>query len=158
MGRALQGYLDWKWTVSATLFPYIELNPVRVNMVTHPSEYPWSSYRFNALGQNDDCMTVHLLYLQLGETVTQRQAAYRALLKSRISDKTPDQIRACTNKAWVLGNDRFREKIESQLNRRATPLPRGGARKSKRVRRDSDSYRVWPHCSSLLKISSKSFR
>jgi putative transposase len=27
---------------------YIELNPVRANMVAHPSEYPWSSYRFNA--------------------------------------------------------------------------------------------------------------
>jgi REP element-mobilizing transposase RayT len=39
-------------------------------------------------------------------------------------------------------NDRFREKIESQLNRRATPLPRGGARKLKSVRKGSDFYRV----------------
>jgi putative transposase len=107
---------------------YIELNPVRANMVAHPSEYPWSSYRFNALGQNDDCVTADLLYLQLGETLAQRLAAYRALFKSRISDKTLDEIRACTNKAWVLGNDRFREKIELQLNRRGTPLPRGGVR------------------------------
>ena len=26
----------------------IELNPVRAAMVSHPGEYPWSSYRFNA--------------------------------------------------------------------------------------------------------------
>ena len=30
---------------------YIELNPVRANMVNHPSEYMWSSYRANALGK-----------------------------------------------------------------------------------------------------------
>lgn len=29
---------------------YIELNPVRANMVKQPAEYPWSSFRRNALG------------------------------------------------------------------------------------------------------------
>jgi len=32
------------------LMRYIELNPVRAGMVAHPSEYPWSSYLFNAQG------------------------------------------------------------------------------------------------------------
>lgn len=27
---------------------YIELNPVRANMVAHPADYKWSSYRFHA--------------------------------------------------------------------------------------------------------------
>jgi putative transposase len=27
---------------------YIELNPVRANMVVHPADYRWSSYRANA--------------------------------------------------------------------------------------------------------------
>jgi putative transposase len=30
---------------------YIELNPVRAGMVCDPADYPWSSYRANALGQ-----------------------------------------------------------------------------------------------------------
>ncbi len=30
---------------------YIEMNPVAVNMVRHPAEYKWSSYRANALGE-----------------------------------------------------------------------------------------------------------
>ncbi|MGC2047550.1 MAG: transposase, partial [Gallionella sp.] len=34
-----------------TCMRYIELNPVRAGMVAHPSEYPWSSYHHNALGQ-----------------------------------------------------------------------------------------------------------
>lgn len=32
-----------------TVYRYIELNPVRAYMVSHASEYPWSSYRFNAV-------------------------------------------------------------------------------------------------------------
>jgi len=32
---------------------YIELNPVRANMVAHPAEYRWSSYRANAQGEAD---------------------------------------------------------------------------------------------------------
>jgi putative transposase len=41
-----------------TCMRYIELNPVRANnMVNHPSDYPWSSYRSNALGQEDAFVT-----------------------------------------------------------------------------------------------------
>ena len=33
------------------VYRYIELNPVRANMVADPSEYTWSSYQCNALGE-----------------------------------------------------------------------------------------------------------
>jgi putative transposase len=42
-----------------TCMRYIELNPVRAGMVSHPSQYLWSSYRQNALGQPDDLVTPH---------------------------------------------------------------------------------------------------
>jgi putative transposase len=32
-------------------YRYIEMNPVRANMVKHPGEYPWSSYAANARGK-----------------------------------------------------------------------------------------------------------
>ena len=39
---------------------YIELNPVRSKgMVDHPSEYPWSSYGYNALSDVDPLITQH---------------------------------------------------------------------------------------------------
>ena len=34
-----------------TCMRYIELNPVRANMVAHPREYRWSSYRTNGAGR-----------------------------------------------------------------------------------------------------------
>ncbi len=36
------------------LYRYIELTPVRAEMVTDPGEYRWSSYQVNALGKVSD--------------------------------------------------------------------------------------------------------
>jgi len=41
------------------------------------------------------------------------------------------EIREATNKAWVLGEERFIKQIEKQTARRGAPKPRGGDRKSK---------------------------
>ncbi len=58
-------------------YRYIELNPVRAGMVDHPSEYLWSSYRFNALGEENENINPHRLYRRLGRTPKERQKAYR---------------------------------------------------------------------------------
>ena len=42
-----------------TVSRYIELNPVRANMVKHPAEYPWSSYHRNALDKEIQVITPH---------------------------------------------------------------------------------------------------
>ncbi len=39
------------------LYRYIELNPVRADMVDEPSEYSWSSYACNGLGLETDLQT-----------------------------------------------------------------------------------------------------
>ena len=125
-----------------TCYRYIELNPVRAEMVNHPSDYPWSSYRFNSLGHSDPAVTPHPEYLQLGKTVEQRQQAYRALFKNRLTEKTLAEIRDASNKAWVLGSSQFKQKIEQRLNRRAEPIARGGDRKSSAYRKSINFNRV----------------
>ncbi len=40
------------------------------------------------------------------------------------------EIKEATNKAWVLGNDRFNQRIQEQLGRRVEPKVRDGDRKS----------------------------
>ncbi|MEM7206774.1 MAG: transposase [Pseudomonadota bacterium] len=123
-------------------YRYIELNPVRANMVNHPSEYRWSSYGGNALGLADSLVIPHREYKRLGSTAEERQAAYRRLFKSRVPEKTLSDIRECTNKSWVLGNDRFKTKIEDQIERRVSPRQRGGDRKSKGYRLGREINRV----------------
>ena len=115
-----------------TVYRYIELNPVRASMVTHASEYPWSSYQGNALGKPIQLLTPHLLYRRLGKTAQERQMAYRALFRGRMPEHELAAIREASNKAWVLGDDRFKRQIEAKTGRRAVPAGRGGDRKSTR--------------------------
>jgi putative transposase len=113
-------------------YRYIELNPVRSAMVDHPSAYPWSSYAYNALGKTNDNLYPHRLYKRLGETPALRQKAYRDMFRSRLRDQMLNDIRESVNKSWVLGSSRFKQQIEKKLNRRVSPLARGGDRKSEK--------------------------
>lgn len=111
-----------------TCMRYIELNPVRAGMVKHPGDYPWSSYPATAQGKEEALITPHSLYRRLGRSDAERQAAYRQLFRAQLGKADIDAIREATNKAWVLGNDRFRAKIEGLSGRRSAPLPRGRPR------------------------------
>ncbi|WP_442594877.1 transposase [Parapusillimonas sp. JC17] len=81
---------------------YIELNPVRAGMVSHPRNYKWSSYRINAEGHPSDWIRPHYMYAGLGGTDASRQAAYRSLFQTDLDTKTVNAIRNATNKNLVL--------------------------------------------------------
>ena len=76
VGRRYVQYFNWNYKRTGTLwegrykatlidtkrylltcYRYIELNPVRANMVTQPEAYRWSSFRFNAHVIPDDLVT-----------------------------------------------------------------------------------------------------
>lgn len=120
-----------------TLSRYIELNPVRAGMVSHPAEYPWSSYQGNSLGKPIKLLTPHGVYQRLGNSCRERQAVYRGLFRSQIPEWTLKQIRIAANKCWVLGNNRFKEQIERQLGRKLPPFERGGDRKSEKYQQEA---------------------
>lgn len=107
---------------------YIELNPVRAAMVADPAHYRWSSYRANGLGQADRRLTPHALYLAMGQSDTERQAAYRALFRAHLEDAAIDDIRLALNQSQPLGNARFLAKIEQMTGSRREPKPRGRPR------------------------------
>lgn len=117
---------------------YIELNPVRAGIVKDPAEYPWSSYHFNTLGEKNRLISPHPVYKALGVDNATCRANYLALFASHIPKAEIDKIRAATNKAWVLGNDRFKAKVEQLLSRQAQPKPRGGDRRSKSFKIEND--------------------
>ncbi len=114
-------------------YRYIELNPVRASMVKDPAEYTWSSYRANALGEDNALLTPHFLYNGLGNKKDERQAAYRALFKAHLEDEIINDIQQATNGNFALGNDKFKQDIEQALKRRARPANPGrpGSRQSK---------------------------
>ena len=128
-GRYKATLLDSE-TYALRCYRYIELNPVRANMVKHPAEYSWSSYRYNALMERNELITPHALYKILGVNDKDRCDLYRSLFEVDIGQKTTDEIREATNKSWVLGSTYFKEKIENKLNRPMKPRAKGGDRRS----------------------------
>jgi putative transposase len=119
-----------------TCMRYIELNPVRAGLATHPELYRWSSYRKNALGVADAMVEPHELYARLGQAEKERRAAYRELFRFEISTTDLAAIREATNKNWALGSEAFKARIASLSGRRPDRLrmgrpARGPARESR---------------------------
>ena len=100
---------------------YIELNPVRSKLVADPADYPWSSYRWHALGKSNPLITDHSAYLALGPTHEARHQAYWGLVRDRLDPAWLQEIRETVNQCRVLGSERFKDEIEALLSRRVRP-------------------------------------
>lgn len=109
---------------------YIELNPVRANMVDDPANYRWSSYRSNALGLGNELLTPHPLYLSLGADGKERQSVYHALFRPQLDGDAIDDIRLALNQSQPLGNERFYQHIQQMTGQRREVKPRGRPRKA----------------------------
>ncbi|WP_353251503.1 hypothetical protein [Salinisphaera sp. PC39] len=101
-------------------YRYIELSPVRAGMVSDPADYPWSSYRANALGIDSELRTPHEIYCALGEGA-ERLAAYRALFTAHVDDEPIAAIREAARRGFALGNDRFVREMEARTGTRLRP-------------------------------------
>src|SRR4030067_3839030 len=100
---------------------YIELNPLRANMVAHPGEYPWSSYGCNANGKDNALITPHPLYQQLGADSASCQHAYRELFRHHMDHTAVHAIREALNQELVLGREDFKDRIEQMTQRQTRP-------------------------------------
>ena len=104
---------------------YIELNPVRANMVESPIEYKWSSFRSNGWAQPSKIWTPHQVYSSLGDSLDESAQVYRGMFIGQIDMAILDNIRQSVNQGLALGNDRFKQEIEQLTGRRVTSLKRG---------------------------------
>lgn len=108
-----------------TCMRYIELNPVRAQMVEHPGDYHWSSYACNAQGKASALIVPHALYQSLGKALHQRQHAYRELFSSHVELNQLHDIRDALNQELVLGRDDFKDKIEQMTQRQTRKVKDG---------------------------------
>ena len=97
-------------------------------MVNEPASYTWSSYKANGLGQRPKLWTPHRIYQQLGKTVDERTLVYRELFLAHLDQTVLTKIRTASNQGMALGNDRFKQEVESLAGRRVTSLKRGPKR------------------------------
>lgn len=113
-------------------YRYIELNPVRANMVEHPADYPWSSYRANAQGEPTTLLMPHPLFTALGKDDTGRTKAYRELFRSQLDPGMADEIRSATNGNYALGSLQFQNQVAAMLHRRVARGKPGRPRMKRR--------------------------
>lgn len=73
---------------------YIEQNPVRARICSHPGNFPWSSYDQNSRGQPNLLLTAHPIYMALGETSAERARSYRAWIAVATPDEELEFFRA----------------------------------------------------------------
>lgn len=104
---------------------YIELNPVRADMVRSPAHYRWSSYRANAQGKEDELIKPHAIYLALGRDTEKRCDAYKESFKAHVDAKELNDIRSSLQTGTPLGNDQFKQKVEAKLGLKVGQAKRG---------------------------------
>jgi len=97
-----------------TCYRYIELNPVRAGMLDNPADYPWSSYRTNALGERNPLLSPHPLYLAIGTNDAEHQAAYCDLFATQLDPDTSSWLCALAYRP-VPGTDRASPWRQSRL-------------------------------------------
>ncbi len=101
---------------------YIELNPVRAGMVTHPSLYRWSSHRCNAYADRNQLITPHAIIAQLGNDSFSRTHAYRELFSHPIKEQEIAALRDATNNNYIFGSDTFSETMADVLGRQVSRM------------------------------------
>jgi len=96
-------------------YRYIEMNPVRANLVADPADWRWSSHRRHAFGEHDRVVSVHDCYADLAATTEHRQARYRDWFRAPLTAEELQNIRKSTRQELVLGDEAFKKQIESRL-------------------------------------------
>ena len=129
LGRRYVPYFNWRHERTGTLwegrfrsclvesahyvlacYRYIELNPVRAGLVSHPAGYLWSSYAFNSGTRSDPFLSPHPEFIALGND-HHRHASYRALFEQETDETLVQLIRDSTNGGYPLASDAFKTSV-----------------------------------------------
>jgi putative transposase len=109
---------------------YIESNPVRASMVSHPAAYRWSSHHGNAGSGEDPVLTAHVEYAGLGLNPVSTRIAYRALFEIPEDAALTKAIRDATNGGYPLVGDALKGQLVKQARRTLARRKPGPPRKN----------------------------
>ena len=103
---------------------YIELNPVKAQLVKKPKDYMWSSYNHYAYGITDSVITYNPIYLDLRKGASDRQKNYRECIG--------EEIETINFNARFFGSNEFIKKMEKKFGVNNVRLNRGRPKKVKK--------------------------
>lgn len=114
-----------------TCMRYIELNPVRANMVAHAADYKWSSHRVNVGITSRKLLKPHPVYLALSNSPAAIYQKYQGLFLECLPDKVVNQFTQAVLCSMPIGSSRFTEEIEKALGYSIGQIKRGRPAKVK---------------------------
>jgi len=97
---------------------YLDLNPVRHQLVNAPADYPWSSHAHYAGLRPDRLVAPPPQYWSLGNTPFSREAAYVEMVQAGIPPALERQLTASALRGWVLGQAQFLDGLQAKTQRR----------------------------------------
>jgi len=83
---------------------YIELNPVRANIVEKPEDHRYSSYQYYSEGKPDHLITTDFIYEVMGKDDIWRQRQYKQLVVDQVIEESYNKV------AWGSDYQRYKEK------------------------------------------------
>ncbi len=147
LGRRYVRYINFKYGRSGTLwegryhsclvendfhvldcYRYIEMNPIRSNIVYEPGSYKWSSYQCTGMNQSSCYIIPHSEYIKLGKSRNERCCAYRGLMNISLDKIKLKKIREAAQSNRVYGSDEFIEWVENKLTIRVRKKKAGRPR------------------------------
>jgi REP-associated tyrosine transposase len=122
-GRFSSFVMDDRYAIAAAR--YIELNPVRAQLVSRAEDYPWSSARAHLLGRDDALVTAAPLLARVPE--------WRTFLGAEVKTDDGKKFRRHETTGRPLGAEAFVSHVENLLGRvlrprRPGPIAAGGTR------------------------------
>jgi putative transposase len=109
-------------------YRYIELNPVRADMVETPEEYKWTSYHANAWCEAS-WIDPHEEYLRLGYVASERCFAYRELFRHQMKSSDLHRVRNAAHYCQPLGDEYFAQMIGEKYGIKIGHMARGRPKK-----------------------------
>jgi len=108
---------------------YVEMNPVRAYMVSHPSEYLWSSYS-EKTGEELGIIDPDPAFLSLAEDEGQRKQAYEKWVLSAVPEGEWERIREAVQRGHLTGKHQLEEEVAEKLGVRLEMKKPGRPKKS----------------------------
>lgn len=97
---------------------YMDLNPVRAELVAEAADYPWSSYAHFAGHATQRLITPPAQYWALGNTPFAREAAYAERVRAGLSVAQVQALSDAVSSGWPLGAAEFLDDLQGRTGRR----------------------------------------
>ncbi len=109
---------------------YLDWAPVRAGLLEQVGSYGWSSHAHYSGQKRDPLIESAEGIWRLGNTPFARESQYAEMVQMGLTGTQVVQISKALDSAWPLGSAQFVAKLQSQTDRRLSPLKAGRPKKA----------------------------